>query len=454
MNIKIKILTASIFVLSLSILSFGQVKVAPMNIKQRTLPSGLKVVSLQDSSSPTVAIHVWYNVGSKDDPEGRSGFAHLFEHLMFKSSKNLKSEQFDRLTEDVGGFNNASTWDDFTNYYEVVPSNYLETLLWAEAERMQNLNVDEANFKSERDVVKEEFRQRILANPYGMLFGQYLEKLSFTIHPYKRPGIGNLEELNAASLEDAQNFYKTFYRPDNAVLIVVGDFDQKQFDAWTDKYFGSIKTNKMAIPRVKAVEPERKEEKRFTETAPIVPFPAVAITYLAPPSKSDDVPALELAETILSGGESSRLYQALVREQQIAQQANLSTDIRVDKGLLYFLAIASEGHTAAELEKSLLAELKKIQDEPVSAQELEKAKNQLITQTLQQREDNDGKAIAIERAVAYDGDPLAVNSDIQKLQAVTAADIQRVMKKYFTDTNRVVIYYEQAKQAEKEEASK
>jgi zinc protease len=181
------------------------------------------------------------------------------------------------------------------------------------------------------------------------------------------------------------------------------------------------------------------------ETAPIVPFPAVAITYLAPPSKSEDVPALRLAETILSGGESSRLYKALVREQQIAQQANLGADIRVDRGLLYFLAIASEGHTAAELEKSLLAELKKIQDAPVSAQELEKAKNQLITQTLQSREDNDGRAIAIERAVAYDGDPNAVNTDIQKLQAVTATDIQRVMKKYFTDTNRVVIYYEQAK---------
>jgi zinc protease len=448
MQKKLRILLASIFVLTMALVSFGQVKVAPLNIKQRTLPNGMKVVSLQDNSSPTVAIHVWYNVGSKDDPQGRSGFAHMFEHMMFKSTKNMKSEMFDRLTEDVGGFNNASTWDDFTNYYEVVPSNYLETLLWAEAERMQNLDVNEANFSSEREVVKEEFRQRILANPYGMLFGQYLEKLSFTNHPYKRPGIGNLEELSAATLEDANAFYKTFYRPDNAVLIVVGDFDQKQFDTWTDKYFGSIKTNKMAIPRVTAVETERKEEKRFMETAPIVPFPAVAITYLAPPSKSEDIPALRLAETILSGGESSRLYLSLVREQQIAQQAGLSADIRVDKGLLYFLAIASEGHTAAELEKSLLAELKKIQDAPVSAQELEKAKNQLITQTLLAREDNDGRAIAIERAVAYDGDPNAVNTDIQKLQAVTAADIQRVMKKYFTDTNRVVIYYEQAKQEE------
>ncbi len=433
-----------VLALVLSQAAFAQVKITPMNIKQRTLPNGMKVISLQENSSPTVAIHVWYNVGSKDDPSGRSGFAHLFEHLMFKSTKNMKSEMMDRLTEDVGGFNNASTYDDFTNYYEVVPSNYLETLLWAEADRMVNLNVDDANFQSERDVVKEEFRQRILANPYGMLFGQYIEKLSYTKHPYQRPGIGNLDELGAASLEDAQEFYKTFYRPDNAVLIVVGDFDQKQFDDWTDKYFGSIKTNKMAIPRVTVVEPERTEEKRYTKTAPNVPFPAVVISYLAPTSKSEDIPALLIAESILSNGDSSRLYQEMIYKQQIAQNASFSTDIRVDRGLLYLLGIASEGHTAEELEKSLLAELKKIQDSGVTAQELEKAKNQLITEALQNRETNDGRAIAIERAVAYQGDPNTVNSDIQKLQAVTAADVQRVMKKYMTDTNRVVIYYRNA----------
>lgn len=421
----------------------AQVSVAPLNIKQRTLPNGMRVVSLQDKSTPTVSIHVWYNVGSKDDPPGRSGFAHMFEHMMFKSTKNMKSETFDRFTEDVGGFNNASTWDDYTNYYQVVPSNHLERLLWAEAERMVNLNVDEATFASERDVVKEEFRQRILSNPYGMLFGQYLEKLSFTTHPYKRPGIGNLDELSAATPADATAFYRTFYRPDNAVLIVVGDFEQAQFDSWVDKYFGKIATNRMAIPRVTAVEPERTEEKRHMMTAPNVPFPAVAITYLAPPSSSADVPALEIAETILSGGESSRLYQELVYRQQLAQEAAFSADIRVDKGLLYFYAVASADKKAEDLEKSLLAELKKIQTAPVTAKELQKAKNQLITSTLQERETNDGKAVAIERAITYAGDALAVNSDIRKLQAVTAADVQRVMRKYFTDKNRVVIYYQQ-----------
>ena len=440
----------SILVLSFSLAAFAQAGVTPMNIRQRTLPNGMKVVSLQDNLSPTVSIHVWYDVGGKNDPQGRSGFAHMFEHMMFKSTKNMPNEKMDRLTEDVGGFNNASTWDDFTNYYEVVPSNHLEPLLWAEAERMQNLNVDDTNFASERKVVIEEFNQGVLAQPYGRLY-EYISSRSYQKHPYKRGVIGNPDELNAATMKDINDFYKTYYRPDNAYLIVVGDFDQKQLDAWADKYFGNIKTNRMAIPRVTVTEPDWTEERRYTETAPIVPFPATAITYLAPPSKSADVPALRLAETILSRGESSRLYQELIRNQKIAQEASFTADIRLDKGLLYFLGIASEGHTSAELEKSLLAELKKIQDAPVSAKELEKAKNQLITQTLRQRENNDGKAIAIERAVAYQGDPTAVNSDIQKLQAVTTADIQRVMKKYFTDKNRVVIYYNQAKGEKKSE---
>ena len=439
---KINVLLSILMLCLFTQIGFSQTKVAPLNIKERTLSNGLKVVSLQDNTSPTVAIHVWYDVGGKNDPQGRSGFAHLFEHLMFKSTKNMPNEKMDRLTEDVGGFNNASTHDDFTNYYEVVPSNYLETLLWAEADRMINLNVDTVNFMSERKVVQEEFRQGVLAQPYGRFY-EFINSRSFVNHPYKRGVIGDLEQLESATPADAREFYQTFYRPDNAYLIVVGDFQQAQFDAWTDKYFGKIKKPSGAIPRVTAIEPERTAEKRFTETAPNVPFPAVAITYLAPDSKNADVPALLIAESILSDGESSRLYQSLIYTQKIAQEAVFEADIRVDKGLLYLTATASEGKTAAELERSLLAELNKIQNSPVSVKELTKAKNQLITKKLQQLETNDDKANAIERAVAFQGDPKAVNFDVQKLQSVTAADVQRVMKKYFTDRNRVVIYYSQ-----------
>ena len=177
-----------------------------IKFRERTLANGMRVLSAVDHSSPTVAIQVWYHVGSKDDPERRSGFAHLFEHIMFKATKNMKSEMMDRLTEDVGGFNNAFTNPDVTVYYEVVPSNYLETLLWAEAERLSGLTVDEPNFKSERSVVQEEFRQGVLAPPYGML--EYLiEQQSFIAHPYKRSTIGSIEDLDAASLENVRAFH-------------------------------------------------------------------------------------------------------------------------------------------------------------------------------------------------------------------------------------------------------
>src|SRR5438067_927269 len=294
-----------VMIFALSFQAAAQVKVAPMNIKERTLPNGLKVVSLQDNSSPTIAIHVWYDVGSKNDPPGRNGFAHLFEHIMFKSTKNMKAEMMDRLTEDVGGYNNASTWDDFTQYYEVIPSNYLETLLWAEADRMANLTVDEPNFKSERAVVEEEFRQSYLAPPYGML--QYLvEQQSFTTHPYKRPTIGSIEDLDAASLEDVRRFHETFYRPDNATLVVIGDFDPKQLDTWVAKYLATIPKPAIPLPRVNIQEPPRTAERRITQHAANVPLPAIALTYQIPSEKNPDTEPLQVAATILAQGESSR----------------------------------------------------------------------------------------------------------------------------------------------------
>lgn len=429
--------------------AFGQVKVQPLNIKERTLANGMRIVSVQDNSNPTVSIHVWYDVGGKNDPPGRSGFAHMFEHMMFKATKHMPNEKMDRLTEDVGGFNNASTWPDYTNYYEVVPSNHLETLLWAEADRMVNLNVDDTNFASERDVVKEEYRQGVLAPPYGKLYW-LLDDVTFQKHPYRRGVIGNLEELTAATRDDAEKFYRTFYRPDNAVLVVVGDFDQKQFDGWVDKYFGKIPKPSGAIPRVTEVEPEWTTERRINEFGPRVPFPATAIVYRAPKTTSPDIPAIRLAASIMSGGESSRLYKALVREQQIAQEASLDLELNAEGGRISFIGIGSEKGTSDNLEKAFLAELKRIQESGVTAKELEKAKNQLISAAIRARETNDGKAIAIERAIAYQGDPKAVNNEVAQLQAVTAADIQRVMKQYFKDNNRVVIYYNQAKAAEGE----
>jgi zinc protease len=418
----------------------AQTKMPQMKFRERTLSNGLRVLSVVDKSSPTVAINVWYHVGSKDDPDQRSGFAHLFEHIMFKSTKNMKAEMMDRLTEDVGGNNNAFTADDVTVYYEIVPSNYLETLLWAEADRLSGLTVDEADFHSERAVVEEEFRQSILAPPYGKFF-YVMEQKSFASHPYKRPGIGSIEDLEAATLENVKRFHATYYRPDNATLLVVGDFDPQQFDAWVDKYFGPIQKPNLPLPRVDVKEPERTGEKRFIEYGANVPLPGVGITFLIPAEKSDDAPALTMADIILSQGRSSRLYQSLVYQQQLAQMVNANADLREDLGVFQLTAIVAAGKKPEEAEAALKAEIKKLQDMPVTAAELEKAKNQIITSQLRQRETNNGKANALGQAAVLLGDPNRVNTDLDKLQAVTAADVQRVARKYFTDKNRYVFIY-------------
>ena len=416
-----------------------QTRMPQLKFTDRTLANGMRVLTVPDSSSPTVAIQVWYHVGSKDDPPNRSGFAHLFEHIMFKSTKNMKSEMMDRLTEDVGGFNNAFTNDDVTVYFEVVPANYLETLIWAEADRLSGLNVDDANFKSERDVVKEEFRQSVLAPPYGMAF-YLLQAKSFAEHPYKRPTIGSIEDLDAASLQNVQEFHSTYYRPDNATLVVVGDFDPKQLDTWIDKYLAPIAKPSKPLPRVTVKEPPRKSETRFTEYGRN-DLPLVGFTYLTPKLSDADTDALHVAEAILSAGESSRLYHSLVYTQQMAAEVIGDSGPLEDSGLFIVGAILSEGKKPEDAEKALLAEIKKLQDEPVPAAELEKAKNQLITNQLRERETSNGKALALGEAAVLLGDPARVNTDLTRLQAVTAMDVQRVMKKYFTDANRFVLYY-------------
>ncbi len=416
--------------------------VKPIAYRERRLANGLQVITVESHTSPTVSVQVWYHVGSRDDPAGRSGFAHLFEHMMFKSTTYLRAEQFDRLTEDVGGANNASTGDDVTEYHEVVPSNHLETLLWAEAERMANLKVDDANFKSERAVVEEEYRQRVLASPYGRLFNA-LSSASYLEHPYKRPGIGNIDDLEASTLADVVAFHKRYYRPDNATLVVAGDFDPAQLDAWIDKYFGALARPATPLPVFDAREPPWKSDRRVTVTGPQVPLPAVAFTWLAPTVTSADSAALQVASAVLAAGESSRLNQSLVYRQQVATQAGFNADLRVGPGLLVAYAIAAGGKSTAELGAALLAEVTRLTEVPPSAAELDKVKNQLITQTFMSRQTPQGLASAIAEAAVLEGDPARVNSDLDDLQRVSAADVQRVMRRYVVDAHKVEIEYRQ-----------
>jgi len=415
--------------------------VAPLQYQSRTLANGLRVYALRDPDSANVSVQVWYDVGSKDDPRGRSGFAHLFEHLMFKSTRNMVPEQFDRLTEDVGGFNNASTADDYTNYYEVVPANHLERLLWAEAERMRSLVIEPGFFASERDVVKEELRSRVLAAPYGRLFYLYLPQISYDVHPYARPGIGSIEDLDAATVEDVRAFHATYYRPDNAVLVVSGNFDPAQFDQWVDRYFGPIERPAAAIPRVTADEPERSEARDYTVYEANTPLPAVLLSFPAPRANDADAAALEVLDGILSTGESSRLHQSLVYRDRIASQASSFLDLKQGRGNLAVYAILSSGQTADAGVTALRREIARFRDEPVSAAELEEAKNELLTGALRERETVEGRAEALAEAVIVEGDPAAADRRLADIAAVTPADIQRVARRWLRDEASAAVRY-------------
>jgi zinc protease len=417
-----------------------KVEIPKIDFKHAQLGNGLQIYTVEDHKSPTVAVQVWYHVGSKDDPNGRSGFAHLFEHMMFKGNEHLSPDAFEELTENIGGENNAYTADDVTVYHEIVPSNYLEPILWAEAERMSSLALNDANFGSERDVVKEEYRQRIAANPYGDFF-MAVPKLSYLAHPYKRPGIGSIEELDASKLPEVQAFHATFYRPDNATLVVVGDFNAEQLNGWIKKYFAAVAKPKAAIPRVTTKEPKHEQDRREVIYSPKAPLPAFAITYIAPSIRSEDSTALDVADDILSGGVSSRLYQSLVYEQQIAQAVSFDADLKEDLGLLSFRVTLASGKTVADAEKALDAEIQKVLKEGITEAELAKAKSRFLTGKLFSLETSDGKASALGEAAVVIGDANRVNTELAKLQKVTTAQVKGVLNKYITGKKRVVVEY-------------
>jgi zinc protease len=429
------------------------ITVPPINYQTRTLKNGLKVYYARDTTTPNVTVQMWYGVGSKDDPNGRSGFAHLFEHLMFKATRDLPPESFDRLTEDMGGFNNASTWDDFTNYFEVIPSSSLERLIWAESQRLETLVVDEDSFKSERNVVKEELRQRVLASPYGRLFALYIPQNAYSTHPYKRPGIGSIEELDAATVDDVQAFHATYYRPDNAALIVVGNFDEAELNGWIDKYLAPVKTPDKPLPRVNVVEPARTGSKTVTTYGPNVPLPAVVMTWLGPKASDKDAAAVQVLNAILSSGKSSRLYNSLVYDKQVAAEIFSTADLPAEPGLIYAGAILSDGKTLTDVEPLLAAEIASMRDKPVSEAELSEAKTELIAAAVRERETIDNRAFALGYALLTEGDPARANSSINDLSAVTAADVQAVARKYLLADRVTTIRYVSETERPKGEAA-
>ena len=419
----------------------ASITVPPLGFSERTLPNGLKVYTAQDASTSNVTVQVWYKVGAKDDPEGRSGFAHLFEHLMFKATRNLPQEAFDRLTEDVGGTNNASTGLDVTNYYETVPAHHLERMLFAEAERMGSLVVDEASFESERDVVKEEFRQRVLSTPYGRFQRLHSQAFIYQDSPYRRPGIGSIADLDAATIDDVLRFHETFYRPDNAYLIVAGNFDQAQLDRWIDQYFAGIGNPDRPLPDNDVTETFGQTPREATFYGPNVPLPMVQATWPTVPYDHPDRAALDVLDGILSTGESSRLYQSLVYRQQIATTASSSNSQQQQVGVLNTFAVMSAGKSADEGIAALKAEVARLRDEPVTAAELAEAKTELVAQALRGRETIDGRAFTLGYTLIMTGDASVADREIAAIQAVTADDVQRVARQYLREDRAIVMRY-------------
>jgi zinc protease len=408
-----------------------------LNYSMTTLANGLKVVLLEDHSTPIVHAELWYHVGSKNEKPGRTGFAHLFEHMMFKGSKNVEPEGHPSWISSVGGQSNATTNEDATIYWQTFPAQYLPLVLWLEADRMATLRIDEAVFKNERQVVKEERRMRVDNQPYGRL-NEIVYDQAFSVHPYKHPTIGSLEDLEAASIEDVRAFFRTFYVPNNATLVLVGDFDSKEALALVERYLGRVPKSDTPVPRDIAKEPAQTKERRV-RLEENWPLPAVVVAHHITYDGHPDAYPLHIASKVLSDGQSSRIYRSLVYEKQLALAAFGGGNIIEHPNLFFAVAIVQPGKTPEEAASALIAELDRLRKEPITAAELQQAKNQFARDYIFSRESNKDKANQLAHAVVIHDDVKTADGEFDIFMNITQADVQRVAQTYFTPENRLVL---------------
>jgi zinc protease len=414
----------------------------PLEFTHRELSNGLDVYAMPDPTSGTVTVQLWYDVGGKDDPQGRSGFAHLFEHILSRKTVNIPYGGISTMVENAGGARNASTGQDFTNYYETVPPQYLETMLWTHAERMARPVVDQAVFDAERSIVQEELRQRVYAPPYGRLQRFVIGDNAYDEHVYRRSVIGSLEELDAAGIDDARAFHEAYYRPATATMIVSGNFDPAELDRLVDQYFGDIRNPDRPVPVLERPVPTpRTQPRSVIAYAPNVPLPAIAAVFPGVDARSGDSAALDVMSAVMSRGQSSRLFQSLVYGSQVAASAGLGANADEEGGTLTANVTVAAGREIEEAEAALNAELARIRDEPITDAELIEAQTELLAADLRQRETASGRAFMLGNAVVAENDPRAPDRRVQQIRAVTAADVQRVARRYLDENARVSIRY-------------
>jgi len=428
--------TILFILLSISVL-FAQARI--IEFTEYDMDNGLHVILHQDNTTPIVAVSIMYHVGSKNEDPKRTGFAHFFEHLMFEGSKNIARGQFDKIMESAGGLNNASTSHDRTYYYEILPSNQLELGLWIESERLLHAKIDSIGVETQRKVVKEERSQRYDNQPYGSLVEETFKR-AYKVHPYNWMPIGSAQYIDEATIDEFRDFYKTFYVPENATLVIAGDINVNETKELINKYFIDIPRSGKKIPRPTVIEPPQGAEVRDT-VYDNIQLPLVLHAYKIPSVGTKDYYALDLLTTLLASGQSSRLQKAVVDAQQKAVNVGAVPFSLEDSGLFIAYGISNRGISADELEVSIQAELDRVVNEKIGEIEFQKLKNQIENDFVSSNSTVAGIASSLARYHVLLDDTNLINSEIERYNNVTIEDIQRVAQKYLTDDNRVVLYY-------------
>lgn len=435
-----KTVMKKLLILSLFIIGTTAMYAQKTNIKfeEYKLKNGLSVILHEDHSTPIVAVTVLYHVGSKNEDPQRTGFAHFFEHLLFEGTENIDRGEYMKLVQSNGGILNANTSFDRTFYFEILPSNQLELGLWLESERMLHAKIDETGVETQREVVKEEYRQRYENTPYGSFLPNMFSR-AFEKHPYQWVPIGSLEHLNAAKIEEFRDFYKKFYIPNNATLSIAGDIDIKQAKKLIEKYFSGIPKGKEVVqPNI--VEPKKTEEVRDV-VYDNVQLPAVMMGYHSPAQGTEDAYAFEMLAMLLSQGKSSRLQKSIVDEQQKAAFVGAFPLPTEDPGLALMFGVANVGVDINEVEKAMDTEIEKVKNELISEEEFQKLKNQIENDFVSQNSKIEGVAESLANYKVYFNDANLINTEINRYMKVTKEDIKEVANKYLGKNNRVVLHY-------------
>ncbi|MCT4591522.1 MAG: insulinase family protein [Carboxylicivirga sp.] len=436
MKNRLLTLALSLFLAGLGTLSAQSNKIS---FEEYDMDNGLHVILHQDQSTPIVTVSVMYHVGSKNENPNRTGFAHFFEHLMFEGTENIPRGEYSNFVERAGGTLNANTSNDRTYYYEILPSNQLELGLWLESERMLHAKVDSIGIQTQKKVVIEEKKQTVDSRPYGTLIQETMSR-AFKKHPYRWTVIGDPDHIRAAKDEEFQQFYKEFYVPNNAALVIAGDIDIDETKKLIDKYFAEIPKGKGEIYRPNIVEPALGGEVRDT-IFDNVQLPLIVQAYRTPAMGTDDYYALEMLSTLLSGGQSSRMYKSLVDEQQKALEAGSFAMPFHDPSVALAYALPNMGVDCADLEAAIDAEVAKVRNELISDKEYQKLRNQFENSFINSNVKLASRAENLATNYTYFGNTNLVNTELDKYLSVTKEDIKRVANKYLVKDNRVVLYY-------------